>query len=296
MPFKVMLAGKIKDINLLKFPLMVSPKYDGVRAYVLGGRVLSRSNKPIPNEWAQKRFRRMESLDGELIVGNPVAKDCYRVTESGMMTADFVPSTCRFFAFDKICVGRPPRPFLERISLVVAGWDRHTDVVVVPQIRVANMKELMYQEANFVAQGYEGVMLRSLDGLYKQGRSTFNEGYLLKLKRFEDSEAVILECYEQETNLNPRALNELGQNKRSSHKAGKRGNGLLGGFVVKDVSTGVEFNIGTMDGVTVLQRRELWENRSTLKGKLLKYRHQNYGVKDKPRIPVFIGFRDVRDM
>jgi hypothetical protein len=31
-------------------------------------------------------------------------------------------------------------------------------------------------------------------------------------------------------------------------------------------------------------------------GKVVKYKSQPTGVKDKPRFPVFLGFRDVVDM
>lgn len=36
-------------------------------------------------------------------------------------------------------------------------------------------------------------MLRSIDGKYKLGRSTTNEAILLKLKRFKDSEAIVVD-------------------------------------------------------------------------------------------------------
>jgi DNA ligase-1 len=56
----------------------------------------------------------------------------------------------------------------------------------------------------------------------------------------------------------------------------------------------VEFDLGT--GFTSGQRRDLWVGRGKLKGKLVKYKFQPTGVKDKPRFPVFIGFRDARDL
>lgn len=296
MPFRVMLAGKIEELSQIKFPVMVSPKLDGVRAYVLGGVLLSRSNKPIPNEWAQKTFRRMESVDGELIVGNPTASDVYRKTESCMMTADAVPSSAFLYAFDQICVERICQPFLERSGMLVRRFDKHTCVKVVPQFRANTLDLLLEYESMFLEQGYEGVMLRSLDGLYKQGRSTLREGYLLKLKRFTDSEAEIISCYEQETNNNPVTVDERGLSKRSTHKANKVGNGMLGGFHVHDIRTGVEFDIGTMDGVTHEDRRLWWKKRKSLSGQIVKYRHQLCGAKDKPRFPVFVGFRSRIDL
>ena len=57
---------------------------------------------------------------------------------------------------------------------------------------------------------------------------------------------------------------------------------------------GVDFEIGT--GFTEAQRIEFWKDRKNLLGKLVKYRSQEIGVKDRPRFPVFHGFRDKIDL
>ena len=82
--FKPMLAGEA-DLANLKFPLLASAKLDGIRAVVRNGVVMSRSNKPIPNPYVQRMFSKMEHYDGELIVGDPKAKDCFRTTTSHVM-------------------------------------------------------------------------------------------------------------------------------------------------------------------------------------------------------------------
>jgi DNA ligase-1 len=56
--------------------------------------------------------------------------------------------------------------------------------------------------------------------------------------------------------------------------------------------TGVEFEIGT--GFTEADRRELWVAPPI--GNLVKYKYFAYGVKDKPRHPVFLGFRSPIDL
>jgi ATP-dependent DNA ligase len=50
-PFKPMLAGKLEGDP--KLPCMVSNKLDGVRAIVIGGVLMSRTLKPIPNRWCR---------------------------------------------------------------------------------------------------------------------------------------------------------------------------------------------------------------------------------------------------
>lgn len=81
MSFKPML-GKDADFNKLRFPLLASPKLDGVRAIIINGVVMSRSLKPIPNKHIQTLFADCEYLDGELIVGDPTSKTVYKDTVS----------------------------------------------------------------------------------------------------------------------------------------------------------------------------------------------------------------------
>ena len=137
-------------------------------------------------------------------------------------------------------------------------------------------------------------MLRHPDGPYKHGRSTAKEGWLLKVKRFEDSEARIIGFSELMHNANEAKRNELGHLERSSHKANKVGKQMLGALTVQDLKTKVEFDIGT--GFTEDQRRLLWATGDNLLGKVVKYKSQPTGVKEKPRFPVFLGFRDKVDM
>lgn len=112
---------------------------------------------------------------------------------------------------------------------------------------------------------------------------------MLKLKRFEDSEAEVLGIEEEMHNANTAETNELGRTKRSTAKAGLVGKGTMGALIVRDVKTGVEFNIGS--GFTAHDRTEAWKP-----GELVKYKFFPVGVKDKPRHPVFLGRRSKLDV
>jgi DNA ligase 1 len=290
MPFKPMLAGTIYDINALKYPVLVSPKLDGVRATVQGGRLLSRTLKPIPNRNVQARFAGLpEGLDGELIVGYPTSFDTYRQTVSVVMSDDKPDNCVCFHVFDRYGKGN----FQERLGDVFASAT-HRYVVPVEHVFIKSAEELETMETAWLAEGYEGVMVRSIAGAYKEGRSTVSEGILLKLKRFVDSEAEVLGAYEQEHNDNPSFTNELGRTARSSAKDGMVKTGLLGGLDVRDLTTGIEFSIGS--GFTAGTRRLLWAERETLPGRIVKYKYFPVGGKDKPRHPIWLGWRDRRDM
>jgi DNA ligase-1 len=294
--FKPMLAATLKDPSKLVFPLLASQKLDGLRATVQGGKLLSRTLKPLPNCHVQNLFSGIpEGLDGEIIVGDPLASDAFRKTTSLVMS-DYKPldwfkgEQVRLHVFDKF----GPEGFKDRIlkADIARGGMEH--VVIVPHIVIASIEALYAFEASMVSKGAEGVMVRSMNGPYKQNRSTENEGYLVKVKRFEDSEAEILGSFEMMHNDNAEETNELGRTKRSTSKEGLVPTGVLGGFNVRDLKTGVEFSVGS--GFTADMKTEYWQIRDNLVGTLIKYKFFPSGGKDKPRHPIFLGFRDRRDV
>lgn len=295
---KPMLAAKTDGKNLV-YPVLASPKLDGVRALIIDGKVYSRKLKLIPNLFVQAMFgqEKYNGLDGELIVGEPNAEDAIRVTTSGVMSVEGQPDVY-FHVFDCFSAEDGTSylelPFDMRQRAVKLRTKKAKRIKVVPQTELFNEEELAGFEAGTLEDGFEGVMVRAPRGPYKQGRSTEREGWLLKLKRFEDSEAVILGCVEQMHNGNEATKDELGHTKRSTHKANKTGKGTLGALQVKDVKTGVEFDIGT--GFDDALRADLWARRNSLKGQVVKYKFFPTGSKEKPRFPVFLAFRDRRDM
>lgn len=282
--FKPMLACDA-DLEKLRFPIFCSPKLDGVRAVVRDGVVYSRSNKPIPNAFVQKLFSKFEHYDGELIVGDPCSKTVYRDTVSGVMSQDGDPDV-RLFAFDH--VQHTQRTFFERWSVLKA----QDPVWLLEQELVTNIDSLHQYEERCLTDGYEGLILRSPDAPYKMGRSTVREGFLLKLKRFMDAEAVVIGFEERMHNGNEATTNELGRTKRSSHKAGKTGRGDLGALIVR--AGGIEFNIGT--GFTDDERDAIWKAQSEYLGRIAKFKYFPVGVKEAPRHPVFLGWRMKDDL
>ena len=67
----------------------------------------------------------------------------------------------------------------------------------------------------------------------------------------------------------------------------------MGALIVRDIVTGVEFNIGT--GFTAADRREWWEwfvaQTERTPKPVVKYKSFPIGTKDKPRHPVYLGLR-----
>jgi len=138
-------------------------------------------------------------------------------------------------------------------------------------------------------------MLRLPNGPYKQNRSTLKEGYLVKVKRFHDAEAIVLDWEPLMRNFNEQESDERGYAKRSHVSANKEADELVGSLLVRCLETGQEFNIGS--GFTEDQRRAAWAERANLINRIVKYKHFAVtGVKDKPRIPIFLGFRSPIDL
>ena len=56
----------------------------------------------------------------------------------------------------------------------------------------------------------------------------------------------------------------------------------------------VEFRCGT--GFSDAQRKEIWENKESYLGKLASIRYMSVGSKNCPRVPSWLGWRDIDDL
>lgn len=275
---------------LKKFGYMLaSPKLDGIRCSVQHQAVLTKSLKSVPNEHIVARLSdaKLHGLDGELIVGKPNVFDTYNSTYRGVMKIKEKPDF-KLYVFDN-CITQ--LPYHTRRPIV--KFD-HPDIVVVTSVALETMADVLLYEETILDMGFEGVILRDPHALYKHGKSTALEGGSIKIKRFTDGEAVINSMEEQLHNTNAATTNELGRTQRSSHKENKIPMNTLGTLVCTDIVSGVEVRLGI--GLSKELRQKIWDNFPMYKGKMVKYKSFKIGVKDKPRHPVFLGFRHPSDM
>lgn len=297
--FKPLLAREMGADEKLPFPMLASPKLDGIRCIVRNGVAYSRSMKPIPNRRIADHLplAMLEGLDGELIAGDPCAPGCMQTTQSAVMSHDGDLSAVRFHVFDWTDNAAMPYAYrFETAANMVGLLPESVPVSLVMYRAVSSARALAEYEAARVAEGYEGTMLRDPSGRYKHGR-TAGKGYeLLKVKRWADSEAEIVAVHPLMHNANALETNELGNAKRSSAKAGMVPTEAVGSFDVRDVKTGVTFNLGGGPAFTAEARASLWAGRHFLPGTLVKYRYQPAGTMEAPRFPTFIGFRHPDDL
>lgn len=293
-----LLAGKAPAIADVKYPVIASPKIDGIRALSFrdghsGVRMLSRTMKPIPNAYVQQCLHGLShGLDGELWVAGATT---FGEVSSAIMSRDGEPDW-RYIVFDHF--NGETKPYRQRLAecadyVRLVNQAGEARVELVESLWIRDAAGLEAYEARCLAQGHEGVMLRDPAGPYKFGRSSTREGILLKMKRFEDTEAVVIGFEERMHNENEATQDAFGRTERSSHKAGLRPAGDLGKLVCR-TPEGIEFGIGT--GFTADDRRHIWEKRADYLGRFAKYRHQPHGAKEAPRCPVFLGFRHPADM
>lgn len=301
-----MLATNVEDFAALKFPKLLSPKLDGIRGTMHDGVVRSRSLKDIPNVALQARFKGLPNgLDGEFIVGQPTT-DPYKRSHSTVMSDDKPADAVRWFLFD--IQGQPTRyaaRYRELLNMYGDGGGNGTfendgRVVVVPHILVHNLDELLTYETEFLSQGFEGVMLNDPDGFYKHGRSSEREGTLLKVKRFVDAEAIVLDCECEYENKNTATTNELGRTHRSSHQDGKVPKDTLGVLHCRSINGRFDtvqhdIAVSPMDHAT---RKQVWGEYKAggVVGRIVTYKYFAPGSDERPRHPLFKGWRDKRDM
>ncbi len=295
MNFRPMLAASIEesDLDQLRFPVLIQPKFDGIRCCIVKGRILTRSLKPLPNFETRIALREwlfnMKQINPYLIDGELMVRGSFQNVQSAFMSQDGKPDFT-YNVFD----------WANTESDLKRGYDfRNSDIKAntdmfrcVESYTAYSIESLLEIEQRILKIGFEGIIIRPILGPYKFGRSTLKEGYLLKLKRFIDAEAKVIGFVEQEINNNPSELNERGYSTRSTHQAGMIKVDTLGALKVVGINgqfKGVEFEIGS--GFTKAERDYIWLMQHHYMNKIWKYKYQKIGSMNRPRQPIALGER-----
>lgn len=296
---KPMLGVAVDSFDKLTYPLLCSAKIDGVRCLIKDGVALSRSLKSIPNkyiqQWVKDNAEILEGLDGELVVGNAFSPTVFNTTTSGVMSRQGEPDF-QYIVFDiwnSLSENGSVVALDRYLKLKDISPDLPNRANVLLKKVVNSPEEAKVYEEELLEIGAEGMMVQCPHAGYKFGRSTVKEQKLLKVKRFTDSEYEVVGFEEKMHNANEAKVNAVGNTERSSHKENLIPCNTLGALILQ-AADGTTFNCGT--GFTDEQRDEIWNNRGSLIGKLAKIKSFEIGVVQKPRFPVFLGFRSEEDM
>ena len=281
-----------KELERLIYPVVGSPNLDGFRCTV-SDQPYTSSMKPFQNAFVRKELSNpiYAGLDGEIIVGNPTDPDVFHNTSGPVRRFDGQPDF-RLYTFDNFKDGSLPYKGRWLFNMP----EDFGRVIVLEQRYLNSPEEVLAYEREMLTTGYEGAMIRSINGMYKEGRCTFNEMNIFKRKPFVATEAVILALEEQMTNLNEKVLDERGLSKRSHSKENMFPADTLGNFVLLSTLWKKPFRAAAGKGFTAATKKAIWLKRDKFVGTLVTIKYQKYGSRDAPRMPSVIRDRPVWDM
>lgn len=245
-----------KNIDVKNY--LVSEKLDGVRAYWDGEKLISREgniyNAP---KWFIADFPK-EHLEGELWIGRGKFEKLSGIVRTEIPD-DEGWKLVRLMLFD---MPKHEGVFVKRLeamkNLVANSGSAYLKVI--EQSKISNHQNLLKQLNEVVKNGGEGLMLHRNDSLYQAVRNDD----LLKLKTFEDAEAVVI-----------------------AHIAGEgKFTGMMGAMLVENQEK-IRFKIGT--GFTETQRKF-----PPKVGSVITYKFFGKTKNNKPRFASFVRVRDDR--
>ncbi len=256
-----------KDI---KFPCFVQRKYDGTRCIAISGTGLfSRNRKRYPHlDHIVEEINKLPvgtTLDGELYSDKLTFQEIVGHVKREIMKKGDAEEQLKikFHVYDMISDGMTYEQRYTNLQLIFRKYKFKYLEIVKTDIcnSVDHMKEL---HSNYVAEGYEGIMLRNKTGLYSGTRCKD----LQKYKEFFDEEYEIV-GYEE-------------------------GKGLEEGCVLWKCKTGDGNVFSCRPRGTREERQDMFSNGGNYIGKMLTVRYQEMTSSDAkvPRFPIGIAIRD----
>ena len=302
------------NLSTIKYPCLVQPKIDGVRALNINGILTGRSLDPfkgfgITEYWSKPEFK---YLDGEMTLGpNPASSDRLCSLTTGAMNAfKGVTETPALFWHVFDWLAEPNLPYRDRYIKLKAYVEKlnHPRVKLVPMYEVLGPSELNYFIDKFFTDGYEGAIIRNPDAPAKEGRPSKVKQELVRVKGWMDSEMLVTGFTEGQTNTNEAKTNTLGRTERSSAKDGMVPNGMVGsihGTMIGDCfhpitgeklfADGLPITIGT-GTMTDAELLDYFKHPEKLVGHPVKFKHLAHGTKTLPRMGNYISHRLKEDM
>ena len=191
-----MLAESYKEHkSKVVFPCWVQPKLDGMRA--LGAhskQMISRKGKPIDTmphiQAALNETGCADWLDGELYAHGLSFQENMRIIKKNREGSDQVV----YHVYDMVL---PNLPFSERYIILSKLVKMNKCIELVPTYECENEADLKDHHKQFLAQGYEGTILRHSDTGYAVHK---RDAQLLKYKDFLDQVYEVVDVVPSEKN------------------------------------------------------------------------------------------------
>lgn len=296
--------NKIPDLDSLTYPMFASAKLDGVRCIIKEGEIVSRTLKPIRNKNVKAMLQMLADqnkndgwvFDGELyshmvsfqeIVGCVMSHD--KPLPPGLFYA--VIDMMRLDEWNEETSSSFSVHYKDMHIIAHAGTAPH--IRRIKQTLVHDADEARHAFDVFLGYSYEGLMLRCPTRGYKHGRTTLKENWLFKFKNWLDYDGEIIEVIEKKAMKEgiERKKDAMGHLEHSHKKDDYEQVGTMGALRVR-LDAGREVKIGTWKGLTDETRQSLWDDRENIVGRWVRFKGQAAGIKDLPRIPCNLEFRD----
>ena len=267
--------------NDIAFPCYVQPKLDGLRCicYMMTN---SDSNKVMAQSRTGAYFETVEHicaelrpvliqnpgliLDGELYTTDiPFEELAGLIKKKKLSEADLQRLQCvKYHIYDVVMDSAPYSERHARIVQTVDGAKCHHHYLEVVHTQLINdVNEFKQAFGEYVASGYEGIMLRNVHGLYRQNYRSHD---LQKYKEFVESEYPIVGF--------------------------KEADGRDKGTVVWVCATAEGREFGVRPRGTQEERRQWFQSGQHHVGKLLTVIYQELSELNVPRFPVGKAIRD----
>jgi hypothetical protein len=251
----------------IKFPCFAQRKFDGTRCVGIPGKGLfSRNKKSYPHlDHIVSEINKLPAtviLDGELYSDTLTFQEIVGLVKRETLRAgdEEKQPQIKFHIYDIV----NDMPYEQRYANLQVLFKRYRfkHLVLVKTDECESEEKMKELHAQYVADGYEGLMLRNKTGLYKNARSAD----LQKYKEFFDDEYEIIDY--------------------------KEGEGVEAGCVlwVCKTAEGKTFNCrprGTRE-----DRAEMFGRGDEYIGKMLTVRFQELTTDRVPRFPVGLAIRD----
>jgi DNA ligase-1 len=249
------------------YPCFVQPKLDGTRCIGIPGKGLfSRMRKSFPHmEHIVAELNQLPAdviLDGELYTNELTFQQIVGLVKKETLREGNAENQekIKYHVYDMVSPGTFEERYAALVKLIRGRRFRH--IVLVPTERCASEERMKAKHNEYVADGFEGIMLRNPAGLYKHSRSMD----LLKYKEFIDEEFTVVGFTE--------------------------GDGQDKGCVVWICETEEKKRFQCRPRGTKEERKEMFQNGDAYVGKKLTVRFQEWSDAHIPRFPVGIAFRD----
>lgn len=200
---EVMLANKFDKNKHKNYPYWSQPKLDGLRAVITKDGIFSRNGKEIVATPHIKEILNQffvanpnRKLDGELYnhqLKSEFEKLVSVIRKTKPSELDIAESRqlIEFHVYDIITEEK--LNYEERYAILQSELkDLSEKIKIIETKKVNNLEELDQEFSSYLEQGYEGQMLRTVEGHYDNKRSNF----LLKNKEFDDAEFTIADVIE----------------------------------------------------------------------------------------------------